>query len=1123
MKLNIRAEEWPRFRALFLSFFLFTIGLVWAGNTLRAELVNISMAFWSQAQLISAIVVIVISVLYTAYVDRISKDHMFVVINALGIVFGLANVPLLISSDVRLQAIGFLLLWVLYQLLFYIWIIHWGTYIIDQYDSQSAKRIFPLLGAARPLATTFAGVVYSLLVSFLQLNTLGVLVAWVALLGASFLFLSGSNRPSASVIDHSKSIKSPVAFLSEGIKAVFASHFARWMAIAALLVIAINTLTEYQVSLLLREHFQDSSDPVRNFSSFTAQIESLSNIVAFVFQLFIFGEITKRVNLGNMNLIYPTALILSTMGLVTLPGVATAAIAYVTIGAFRRIFRDPVIGLMANATPAQTRGRSRAIINGVISPAGMVIASLFLQIIPLLGISWLLPALLILLVGSHLVVALVLKREYATAIVTLLKRENTSFLLTYNEDVSAQELGFSDKTKSQWIVERISKTSDQDLQVFLAQILLESNGRTAIPPLIGLVRTLPPTNQAAILDMVSSHSFRSQELTNLYAEMTLSKFDQLRQIGIRGLGQIRRHDRAWMQQAFESLSDTSPLVLVEVIPYLMNSSQETYRASAEKALQRLTSSKTDQDHLQAINIIRQLGDVNQIISLLRFLKSKDNQVRLQATTAINALLKTNVPPPIVRQIKTYIPELLSDPVEAIRLAELRMLSSIPSPEAYDALIMALNDRARSVRDAALQLIVRVGDPIIPRLEDGMRTRRDEAGNMFAVALSKINNDAYRHLVIERIDDALDKIDTFHQFLELLSPFRSFASIHILENDLQIQTKQRINQIFFLLTASRDEASVKVIQESLASRDPRRRADAVEALESLTSPQLAHRIIPLLSVQTPRIATTATDGISAQGLQPGMELLLRFATGEDVWFRVIAIIAFAELAQQHPDLKLQYPDVNQDTVTTAFKSIDIRKLLIAVRASTASTDIDVQVAARAAIRMIQGQTITHRMREKENASMLSIVERMIMLKQIYLFESIPVDQLRVLASICDEEFITQNTILFREGDPGGKLYVVVEGVVKIGVLDNGGNHFTQLARYEGISAFGELTLFENSTRSATAMAETDAVLLGIRNEAIIVLIREHPDLSISLLGTLSNYLRTANNRVAELITNPSQAV
>ena len=154
-------------------------------------------------------------------------------------------------------------------------------------------------------------------------------------------------------------------------------------------------------------------------------------------------------------------------------------------------------------------------------------------------------------------------------------------------------------------------------------------------------------------------------------------------------------------------------------------------------------------------------------------------------------------------------------------------------------------------------------------------------------------------------------------------------------------------------------------------------------------------------------------------------------------------------------------------------------------------------------------------------MLSTIERIIFLKEMPFFQGMTVRQLQVLAAICEEEFFEEDQLIFNQGDPGGALYVIVSGRVGIEQQKRTGS-FARLATLETHSYFGEMTLFDNSPRSAAAVALQDTLTLRLRREPLIALARQHPALSLELIQVLSERLRQANNRIAELTrTHPRE--
>jgi CRP/FNR family transcriptional regulator len=126
----------------------------------------------------------------------------------------------------------------------------------------------------------------------------------------------------------------------------------------------------------------------------------------------------------------------------------------------------------------------------------------------------------------------------------------------------------------------------------------------------------------------------------------------------------------------------------------------------------------------------------------------------------------------------------------------------------------------------------------------------------------------------------------------------------------------------------------------------------------------------------------------------------------------------------------------------------------------------------------------------------------------------VHQLDVLAKICEEEFFNEDQWVFNQGDPGGILYVIVTGSVGIEQEKRKGS-FARLATLGPYHYFGEMSLLDNGPRSAAALAVQDTLTLRLRREPLIALARQYPDVSLELIQVLSERLRQANNRIADL--------
>jgi CRP-like cAMP-binding protein len=107
------------------------------------------------------------------------------------------------------------------------------------------------------------------------------------------------------------------------------------------------------------------------------------------------------------------------------------------------------------------------------------------------------------------------------------------------------------------------------------------------------------------------------------------------------------------------------------------------------------------------------------------------------------------------------------------------------------------------------------------------------------------------------------------------------------------------------------------------------------------------------------------------------------------------------------------------------------------------------------------------------------------------------------------------IIFSEGDAGDRLYVIVEGKIKLGTTSNDGRE-SLLAILGPGEMFGELSLFDPGPRTATATALTDTTLLGLGHEALNPWLTGRPGVAESLLKALAQRLRRTNENLSDLV-------
>jgi CRP/FNR family cyclic AMP-dependent transcriptional regulator len=138
-----------------------------------------------------------------------------------------------------------------------------------------------------------------------------------------------------------------------------------------------------------------------------------------------------------------------------------------------------------------------------------------------------------------------------------------------------------------------------------------------------------------------------------------------------------------------------------------------------------------------------------------------------------------------------------------------------------------------------------------------------------------------------------------------------------------------------------------------------------------------------------------------------------------------------------------------------------------------------------------------------------------LKRAPLFDALDDEGARTLRRQMSEVKLSRSEHLFNEGDDGDALYVVLEGKMKLTrqAADGRENLLSVIGPGE---MFGELSLFDPRPRTSTASAVTDALLVGLKHEALISWLQQHPEVSLHLLRALAQRLRRANDVTADLV-------
>jgi HEAT repeat protein len=250
----------------------------------------------------------------------------------------------------------------------------------------------------------------------------------------------------------------------------------------------------------------------------------------------------------------------------------------------------------------------------------------------------------------------------------------------------------------------------------------------------------------------------------------------------------------------------------------------------------------------------------------------------------------------------------------------------------------------------------------------------------------------------------------------------------------------------------------LLRRCLRSGDPDIRAQAIEAVDSVGDPELRREIVRLLE------APSGEPGASGDAVLRDLE------SDPDRWIRALAVRARAERA-----------------VADWFT--------IRVRAHNDPDDV-VRTA-------LDGLGDGGGLPMPDQARTLGDIDRMLFLRRVPLFAELAPEDLQRIAMTAVEWLYGPNEVVFREGELGDELILIVEGTVRvIHLADDGSERL--IREYATGEHFGELAVLREGPRAATVIAQPPGVRgLTIGGAGLTAILRERPEAAMAMLATLAD--------------------
>jgi CRP-like cAMP-binding protein len=143
----------------------------------------------------------------------------------------------------------------------------------------------------------------------------------------------------------------------------------------------------------------------------------------------------------------------------------------------------------------------------------------------------------------------------------------------------------------------------------------------------------------------------------------------------------------------------------------------------------------------------------------------------------------------------------------------------------------------------------------------------------------------------------------------------------------------------------------------------------------------------------------------------------------------------------------------------------------------------------------------------------------LLRNVAIFKDLDEPELAEVAEKCKEEKFNSGDYIFREGEAGNRLYLIVDGEVRIS-RDVPGSGEEALAVLKPGALFGEMSVFDRSERSTHAISHGGCTLLTITRPDFEMLLDFNREIAYKVLWAcvrlLSGRLRQTNDSLRSFL-------
>ncbi len=457
--LNIRADEWPTLRFMWLLYFLILFGL-YLGYFARESLFlkHIGADYLPAMYIVNSIAVMLVTTLYSSLTVKLDLSKL----NSNLIVILIFSAGIIYTGILFGEKSFYVLLYIFVDVSWTVFLIMFWSLASHLYDAITAKRIFTIIASGWTAAMILSGWLTPIILQFIDIRHF--LLVWIGLLTAIFFVLR---------MVYSKYLRvSPVRKKNDGEEPTFSdtcfeiksSAYLRLLVAATVLHWLVLYLIDFYTAKTAATTYSDA----KALAAFFGKIIGVAGTIALTVQLLIAGRLIKRFGVALVFVLFPVFVAFGAIPMTVDIVLGTIVIARITEYALGISIYDTAFQLLYSPISDEWRTKVRTFMDGSVKPVTVIVSGILIAVLAkFLPVTYF-PFLFLTVVLLFVLVALRIRNEYGRILVSHLRQDGTKTDSGITADTPIES------EHSLMLIREGLKSENEDTVVFTLDVLARS-------------------------------------------------------------------------------------------------------------------------------------------------------------------------------------------------------------------------------------------------------------------------------------------------------------------------------------------------------------------------------------------------------------------------------------------------------------------------------------------------------------------------------------------------------------------------------------------------------------------------------------------------------------------------